>query len=165
MLGEVLYTLTGQTDVTLLAALENQPTVEPGPSLRHFDPLYLHHALTAVRDGADVLCTSNTTDYTMASIGHVRIATPAALADDYGCVSYASIGARARLGGASTPASDSFMYRSSTRARRGTVPISMTFSHRTISHPAGRVGVVRTVSEGEFRARRTFARSSRRSHA
>lgn len=83
-LGEVLYELTGQTDETLLADLERQPTVTPGPSLRHFDPFDLHLALVAVRDGANVLCTSNTTDYTMASIGRVRIATPAALADEYG---------------------------------------------------------------------------------
>jgi hypothetical protein len=59
-------------------------TVTPGPSLRHFDPFDLHLALVAVRDGADLLCTSNTTDYTMDSIGNVRIATPGALADDYG---------------------------------------------------------------------------------
>lgn len=83
-LGEVLYELTGQTDETLLADLESQPTVTPGPSVRHFDPFDLHLALVAVRDGANVLCTSNTTDYTMARIGQVRIATPAALADEYG---------------------------------------------------------------------------------
>jgi hypothetical protein len=83
-LGEVLYELTGQSDETLLADLESQPTVTPGGSLRHFDPFDLHLALVAVRDGADVLCTSNTTDYSMANIGRVRIATPVALADDYG---------------------------------------------------------------------------------
>jgi hypothetical protein len=37
-----------------------------------------------VRDGANVLCTSNTTDYTMNHIGRVRVATPAQLAADYG---------------------------------------------------------------------------------
>ncbi len=83
-LGEVVYALTGQTDEMLLADLEGQPTVTPGPSVRHFDPFDLHLALVAVRDGADVLCTSNTTDYTMASIGRVRIATPTALAAEYG---------------------------------------------------------------------------------
>ena len=76
--------MTGQSDESLLADLEGQPTVTPGPSLRHFDPFDLHLALVAVRDGADVLCTSNTTDYSMDNIGHVRIATPANLADDYG---------------------------------------------------------------------------------
>jgi hypothetical protein len=60
----------------LLAHLESQPTVTPGPSLRHLDPLDLHLALVAVRDGADVLC--NTTDCTIAEIGQVRIATLAA---------------------------------------------------------------------------------------
>lgn len=83
-LGEVVYEMTGQTDETLLAGLESQPTVTRGPSLRHFDPFDLHLALVAVRDGADVLCTSNTTDYTMANIGRVRIATPGELADAYG---------------------------------------------------------------------------------
>jgi hypothetical protein len=83
-LGEVVYELTGQSDESLLTDLESQPTVTPGPSVRHFDPFDLHLALVAVRDGADVLCTCNTTDYTMASIGRVRIATPIALADDYG---------------------------------------------------------------------------------
>jgi hypothetical protein len=80
----VLYELTGQTDESLLHDLEGQPTVTPGSSLRHFDPFDLHLALVAVRDGADVLCTSNTTDYTMERIGNVRISTPAALADEYG---------------------------------------------------------------------------------
>lgn len=83
-LGEVLYELTGQSDAALLEDLESQPTVTPGPSLRHFDPFDLHLALVAVRDRADVLCTSNTTDYSMDHIGQVRIATPAALAGDYG---------------------------------------------------------------------------------
>jgi hypothetical protein len=83
-LGEVLYELTGATDESLLEGLERQPTVTPGPSLQHFDPLDLHLILVAVLDGADVLCTSNTTDYTMEHIGPVRIATPGQLADDYG---------------------------------------------------------------------------------
>jgi hypothetical protein len=55
--------------------------VAPGPSLKHFDPLDLHLMLVAVRDGADVLCTSNITD-TVERIGPVRIATPDQLADD-----------------------------------------------------------------------------------
>lgn len=83
-LGEVVYEMTGQSDESLVADLEGQPTVTPGPSLRHFDPFDLHLALVAVRDGADVLSTSNTTDYSVDNIGHVRIATPANLADDYG---------------------------------------------------------------------------------
>jgi hypothetical protein len=58
--------------------------VRPGPSLSHFDPFDLHLALVAVRDGANVLCTSNTTDYTMDAIGPVRIATPIDLANNYG---------------------------------------------------------------------------------
>jgi hypothetical protein len=82
-LGEVLYELTGKTHESLLEDLESQPTVTPGPSLKHFDPLDLHLVLAAVRDGADVLCTSNITDYTMERIGPVRIATPDQLADDY----------------------------------------------------------------------------------
>lgn len=81
---EVLYELTGQSDAALLEGLESQPTVTPGPSLRHFDPFDLHLALVAARDGADVPCTSNTTDYSMDPIGQVRIATPAALAGEYG---------------------------------------------------------------------------------
>lgn len=83
-LGEVVYAMAGQTNASLLDDLERQPTVTPGPSLRHFDPFDLHLALVAVRDGADILCTSNTTDYSMAHIGPVRIATPDALAEDYG---------------------------------------------------------------------------------
>jgi hypothetical protein len=83
-LGEVLYELTGRTDESLLTDIEAQPTVTPGASLKHFDPLDLHLVLVAVRDGADVLCTSNVRDYTMDRIGPVRIATPATLADDYG---------------------------------------------------------------------------------
>jgi hypothetical protein len=82
--GEVIYELTGREDTRLLEELEAQPTVTPGPSLRHFDPFDLHLALTAVRDGADALCTSNTTDYTMDRIGPVRIVTPMRLADEYG---------------------------------------------------------------------------------
>ncbi|HEY6888824.1 MAG TPA: hypothetical protein VI300_13620 [Solirubrobacter sp.] len=82
--GEVIHALTGYDDVSLLAELERQPTVTPGQSLKHFDPFDLHLALVAVRDGADVLCTSNTTDYTMDAIGPVRIATPLALAEAYG---------------------------------------------------------------------------------
>jgi hypothetical protein len=82
--GEVVFELTGRRDASLLDELEAQPTVTPGPSLRHFDPFDLHLVLTAVRDGADALCTSNTTDSTMERIGPVRIATPATLADDYG---------------------------------------------------------------------------------
>ncbi len=81
--GEVIYEMTGQTNDSLLADLEAQPTVTPGPSLRHFDPFDLHLALVAVRDGADILCTSNTTDYTMKSLGSVRIYTPQALAAEY----------------------------------------------------------------------------------
>jgi hypothetical protein len=83
-LGRVLYELTGESDETLLAGLENQPTVTPGPSLKHFDPFDLHLTLVAVRDDADILCTSNTTDYSMTNIGRVRIATPSDLADEYG---------------------------------------------------------------------------------
>jgi len=83
-LGEVVYEMTGQTDASLLADLESQPMVTPGPSLRHFDPFDLHLTLVAIRDGADVLCTSNTTDYSMPNIGPVRIATPNALAEEYG---------------------------------------------------------------------------------
>jgi hypothetical protein len=44
-------------------------------------PFDLHLALTAVRDGAHALCTSNSTDYTMDRIGPVA---PVRLADDYG---------------------------------------------------------------------------------
>jgi hypothetical protein len=83
-LGEVLYELTGQTDASLLADLESQPTVTPGPSVRHFDPFDLHLALAAVRADADVLCTSNTTDFAMERIGGVRVLTPFALAEEYG---------------------------------------------------------------------------------
>jgi hypothetical protein len=84
--GEVIFELTGHRYTSLLEELEAQPTVTPGPSLRHFDPFDLHLALTAVRDGADAVCTSNTTDYTMEMerIGPVRIVTPAELAADYG---------------------------------------------------------------------------------
>jgi hypothetical protein len=82
--GEVIYELTGRSDESLLADLEGQPTVSEGPSVRHFDPFDLHLALTAVVAGADVICTSNTTDYTMDQIGPVRIATPTALATEYG---------------------------------------------------------------------------------
>lgn len=82
--GEVLFELTRQRDASLLADLENQPTVTPGPSERHFDPFDLHLALVAVREGVEVLCTSNTNDYSMSHMGQVRIATPAALADEYG---------------------------------------------------------------------------------
>lgn len=83
-LGEVVYELTGQTHDALLADLEAQPTVTPGPSVRHFDPFDLHLVLVAVRDGANVLCTSNTRDYTMERIGGVRISTPFSLADEHG---------------------------------------------------------------------------------
>lgn len=83
-LGEVLYELTGKENEELLADLEAQPTVTPGSSVQHFDPFDLHLALVALRDGANVLCTSNTTDYSMPNIGRVRIATPSALAGDYG---------------------------------------------------------------------------------
>lgn len=83
-LGEVVHAMTGRTDASLLEELERQPTVTPGPSLKHFDPFDLHLALVAVRDGANVLCTSNTTDYTMQRIGPVRITTPHQLAIDYG---------------------------------------------------------------------------------
>lgn len=83
-LGEVVFAMTGETDASLLADLESQPTVTRGPSLQHFDPFDLHLALVAVRDGADVLCTSNITDYSMASIGPVRITTPDGLGKEYG---------------------------------------------------------------------------------
>lgn len=83
-LGEVIYALTGQHETSLLADLQAQPAVSPGPSLQHFDPFDLHLALVAVRDGATALCTSNTTDFTMEHIGPVRIVTPHTLADDYG---------------------------------------------------------------------------------
>jgi hypothetical protein len=52
--------------------------------VKHFDPFDLHLALSAVEAGADVLCTSNTTDYTMSSIGPLRVMTPGALAHEYG---------------------------------------------------------------------------------
>jgi hypothetical protein len=83
-LGAVIYELTGRKHDELLADLEAQPAVTPGPSLRHFDPHDLHLALAAVRQGADYLCTSNTTDYTMDRIGNVQIVTPQRLADEYG---------------------------------------------------------------------------------
>jgi len=44
-LGEVVHALTGETREALLADLESQPTVTPGPSVRHFDPFDLHLAL------------------------------------------------------------------------------------------------------------------------
>lgn len=83
-LGQVLYELTGHDDESLLADLESQPTVTPGPSVKHFDPFDLHLALTALEAGADILCTSNTTDYSMDNIGRVRVMTPGALAHEYG---------------------------------------------------------------------------------
>ncbi len=83
-LGQVLYELTGRDDETLLVDLESQPTVTPGPSVKHFDPFDLHLALTALENGADILCTSNMTDYTMDNIGPVRVMSPGALAHEYG---------------------------------------------------------------------------------
>jgi hypothetical protein len=83
-IGEVIYELTGRRDDTLLADLESQPAVTPGPSVRHFDPFDLHLALVAVQDGADVLCTWNTNDYSMERIGRLRIVTPPVLAREYG---------------------------------------------------------------------------------
>jgi hypothetical protein len=61
-LGDGRSELAGQTDETLPthlvpAHLESQPTLTPGPSLRHVDPSDLHLALVAVRESADVLCT------------------------------------------------------------------------------------------------------------
>jgi hypothetical protein len=41
------------------------PSTDPRPSVRHVDPFDLHLALVAVRNGANALCTSNTTDYAM----------------------------------------------------------------------------------------------------
>jgi hypothetical protein len=83
-LGQVVYELTGRTRPELLEDLDQHPAVRSGASVAHFDPFDLHLVLAAIEHGATMICTNNTTDYSMGSIGDIAVVTPTALADAFG---------------------------------------------------------------------------------
>lgn len=84
-LAKAIERLTGKDGPALRLEIEGiQPTLNFGKSIRHFDPADLHLVLAALDAGATHICTSNTNDYSMGSIGPIAIVTPTELADEYG---------------------------------------------------------------------------------
>jgi predicted nucleic acid-binding protein len=73
--GQVVYELTGRQRTDLLTRLWDQQIV----GVDDFDPSDLHLLVAAVEQGANLVCTSNTTDLRQPAYGSIRIATPAAL--------------------------------------------------------------------------------------
>jgi len=73
--GQVVYELTGRQRADLLAELRDQQIV----GVEDFDPSDLHLLVAAVEQRADIVCTSNTTDFKQPAYGDIRMATPAAL--------------------------------------------------------------------------------------
>jgi predicted nucleic acid-binding protein len=73
--GQVLHALTGRTRDDLLIALEQQQIV----AVEDFDPGDLHVLVAAVEQNADVVCTSNTSDFKQASYGRIRVMKPGEL--------------------------------------------------------------------------------------
>lgn len=73
--GQVVHDLTGRRRADFLAELQNQQVV----GINDFDPADLHLLVAAVEQDADIICTSNTTDFRQASYGSIRVATPSAL--------------------------------------------------------------------------------------
>jgi hypothetical protein len=73
--GQVVYELTGRRRDDLLAQLHEQQIV----GIDDFDPIDLHLLVAAVEQGADIVCTSNTTDFKQPAYGSIRIASPSAL--------------------------------------------------------------------------------------
>jgi predicted nucleic acid-binding protein len=73
--GHVVHDLTGRQRADLLTQLHEQQIVGIGD----FDPTDLHLLVAAVEQGADVVCTSNTTDLRQSAYGTVRVAIPSAL--------------------------------------------------------------------------------------
>jgi len=73
--GRVVYDLTGRQRADLLTQLQDQQIV----GIDDFDPTDLHLLVAAVEQDADIICTSNTTDFRQSAYGSIRVATPAAL--------------------------------------------------------------------------------------
>jgi hypothetical protein len=73
--GHVVYELTGRRRDDLLAQLHEQQIV----GIDDFDPSDLHLLIAAVEQRADIVCTSNTTDFKQPAYGSTRIASPSAL--------------------------------------------------------------------------------------
>jgi predicted nucleic acid-binding protein len=73
--GQVVYELTGRQRADLLMQLQEQQLV----GIDDFDPSDLHLLVAAVEQGADIVCTSNTTDLRQPAYGSIRVATPSAL--------------------------------------------------------------------------------------
>jgi predicted nucleic acid-binding protein len=73
--GQVVYGLTGRQRADLLTQLHEQQVV----GVDDFDPSDLHLLVAAVEQGADIVCTSNTTDLRQPAYGSIRVAAPSAL--------------------------------------------------------------------------------------
>lgn len=73
--GQVVYELTGRQSADLLTQLHEQQIV----GIDDFDPGDLHLLVAAVEHEADIICTSNTTDFRQPAYGLIRVATPSAL--------------------------------------------------------------------------------------
>jgi predicted nucleic acid-binding protein len=73
--GQVVHALTGRTREDLLEALDAQQIV----AVDDFDPGDLHVLVAAVEQGADVVCTSNTTDFTQPNYGDIQVMKPGEL--------------------------------------------------------------------------------------
>ena len=70
--GQVIYDLTGRTRDDLLVELEKQQIV----AVEDFDPADLHILVAAVEQGADAICTSNSTDFAQPRYGRIEVMKP-----------------------------------------------------------------------------------------
>jgi hypothetical protein len=70
--GQVVYEFSGRHRDDLLTQLQEQQIV----GIDDFDPADLHLLVAAVEQAADIICTSNTTDFKQPTYGSIRIATP-----------------------------------------------------------------------------------------
>lgn len=75
--GRAVYDLTGRQRDDLLAQLQDEREQVVG--IDDFDPADLYLLVAAVEQDADIICTSNTTDFQQQTYGSIRIATPAVL--------------------------------------------------------------------------------------
>jgi predicted nucleic acid-binding protein len=73
--GRVVFDLTGRRRTDLLAELADQQVV----GIEDFDPSDLHLLVAAVEQRADLVCTSNTTDFKRPTYGTIRVVTPSVL--------------------------------------------------------------------------------------
>jgi predicted nucleic acid-binding protein len=70
--GEVVWKITGRKREDLLERLHEQQLV----AIDDYDPADLYLLVAAVEQGADYICTSNTSDLKQPTYGNIRVVTP-----------------------------------------------------------------------------------------